>query len=1285
MKMKKKLKNGLVFFLTGVLLAGMLPLSGLQPVQASSIILKNPVKGENEITTWDCVWFGDYWQEDTNGDGKADTEDEQTPIKWRVLSVTGDDAFLMADKNLDCVNYNDTRENVTWETCTIRSWLNGYWEKENTAGNDYRGEGFIDYAFTEEESQAIKTVNVKNGYDSVMGVDGGNDTSDKIYLLSAEEAADPAYGFAASKPEYAKSRRVFNTAFARAHGAYQSDSEELMGCALWWLRPAFAEQNAAYVGSYGDIYNEEVFNRETGVRPVLHLDLSAAGWSYAGTVTSEGTADETIPPQPTPKPVEPGLKNPVKDKKGITTWDCLWFGNYWQEDTNGDGKADKEDEQTPIKWRILSVKDGDAFLMADKNLDCVNYNDTRENVTWETCTIRSWLNGYWEKENAAGKDYRGEGFIDYAFTDSENQAIKTVNVKNGDDSLTGSNGGNDTSDKIYFLSAEEAMTRTYGFAPSDKTYAKNRRVENTAFAKARGAHQSDNEDLMGYALWWLRSPGPVSQNAAYAGAYGYIHYVEVFNRETGVRPVLHLDLSAAGWSYAGTVTSEGEVNEEAPLPNESTDEKPKPDKSELENPVKDKKGITTWDCVWFGNYWQEDTNGDGKANTEDEKTPIKWRVLSVKDGDAFLMADKNLDCVNYNDTRENVTWETCTIRSWLNGYWEKENAAGKDYRGEGFIDYAFTDSENQAIKTVNVKNGDDSLTGSNGGNDTSDKIYFLSAEEAMTRTYGFAPSDKTYAKNRRVENTAFAKARGAHQSDNEDLMGYALWWLRSPGPVSQNAAYAGAYGYIHYVEVFNRETGVRPVLHLDLSVAAEWSYAGTVTSEEAGFSIELNQKYLNLCVGEQEQISAKISAAEAYELQWMSTNEDVVSVDAGGRVTAVSAGTAEIKAVVTYNDRKYNVNIPVTVSGFGGSTTPTATPAAPPATTPTTTPAVPTTTPATPTTTPVVPPTTTPAVPTTTPTTTPAAPPATMPTTAPAVPTTMPAVPTTTPAVPPTATPTTTPAVIPTTTPTATPTTTPAKRLDACQIGLDQTEFVYDGKPKTPIVTIKDGNIILEAGKDYTTEYLNNINAGTATAVITGINNYAGVVMQTFAIQKAQQKISCNGTYEVNQGDKPFLIGASVDNNEGVLTYQSSDKKAAIVNAKGNVTVKGCGIAIITMKAAESANYLAASATTVIKISPKKMKLSTLKSVRKGRLQMKWKKSASVTGYVIQYALNSKFKKGVKTIRISGSNQTSSVTLKLKKGKRYYVRIRAYKKVQLDGRTKMLYGKWSAKKSKKVK
>lgn len=48
----------------------------------------------------------------------------------------------------------------------------------------------------------------------------------------------------------------------------------------------------------------------------------------------------------------------------------------------------------------------------------------------------------------------------------------------------------------------------------------------------------------------------------------------------------------------------------------------------------------TWDCVYFGRYYQNDKNGDGKANEQDTMQPIKWRVLSVSDGNMVLLSDQ---------------------------------------------------------------------------------------------------------------------------------------------------------------------------------------------------------------------------------------------------------------------------------------------------------------------------------------------------------------------------------------------------------------------------------------------------------------------------------------------------------------------------------------------------------------------------------------------------------------------------------------------------------------------
>jgi len=245
----------------------------------------------------------------------------------------------------------------------------------------------------------------------------------------------------------------------------------------------------------------------------------------------------------------------------------------------------------------------------------------------------------------------------------------------------------------------------------------------------------------------------------------------------------------------------------------------------LQNPTTDGNGVTTWDCIYFGNYWQNDTNGDGKADQNDQKEPIKWRVLSVNGNDAFLLADQNLDSKLYNKIYTNVTWATCTLRTWLN---------------DTFLNVAFTSAEQAAIKGTTVVNSDNPKYGTGGGKNTTDKVYLLSIAEASSVAYGFngefnASTDET----REAKNTAYAKECGAWTEHvGSTYEGNGFWWLRSPGVYGRCASVVTSYGYIDgsgsdgNTNIF----AVRPALHLNLSSSTRWSYAGKVTSEGASIS-----------------------------------------------------------------------------------------------------------------------------------------------------------------------------------------------------------------------------------------------------------------------------------------------------------------------------------------------------------------------------------------------------------------------------------------------------------------
>mgnify|MGYP002796312524 FL=1 len=100
------------------------------------------------------------------------------------------------------------------------------------------------------------------------------------------------------------------------------------------------------------------------------------------------------------------------------------------------------------------------------------------------------------------------------------------------------------------------------------------------------------------------------------------------------------------------------------------------------------------------------------------------------------------------------------------------------------------------------------------------------------------------------------------------------------------------------------------------------------------------------------------------------------------------------------------------------------------------------------------------------------------------------------------------------------------------------------------------------------------------------------------------------------------------------------------------------------------------------------LKETSIKKLTAGekKLTLKWKKQKKNTdGYEIQYSTNKKFKKAVKTVTIKNNKKNIKTIKKLKRGKKYYVRIRTFKKVTSNGQMLRLYSDWSKKKSVRVK
>lgn len=326
-------KKLMALILCAVMVITMLP-PGAKVSQAAATV-SNP-RTANGVSTWDCIYFGNYYQSNSS---------TKEPIKWRVLSVKGNEAFVVADKALDCQPYNKTCEDVTWETCTLRKWLN------NT---------FLDAAFDAEEQSAIKTTNVVNEDNIDWGTEGGNATSDQIFLLSQNEVRNPKYGFNSEYKTISETRQCKASAYAVANNCWTASIDGYAGNCYWWLRSPgvyfIVPARVNFVGWSDDLDDDgeiDVLEDIYGVRPALNLNLSSSSWKYAGTVSAnvgEGSGEN---PSATKKPVVTLKPDEVSDDTAEGTSGSLVIG----EDQSGAADSSSGVSQFfPGSWSLKSTR-----------------------------------------------------------------------------------------------------------------------------------------------------------------------------------------------------------------------------------------------------------------------------------------------------------------------------------------------------------------------------------------------------------------------------------------------------------------------------------------------------------------------------------------------------------------------------------------------------------------------------------------------------------------------------------------------------------------------------------------------------------------------------------------------------------------------------------------------------------------------------------------------------------------------------------------------------------------
>ena len=616
------------------------------------------------------VTFGNYEQDN-------DLENGKEPIEWVVLDVQDGKSLLISKYGID---YSSS---PVWAM-----------EREDSGLRAYLNFDFVSEAFSDWEKELIHITHNVNGSESLLtaGQESGESTEDRIFLLSYDEVVH----YFPRESE----RSCLPTAFTAENGTRIMSNENCM----WATRTSGTSTlSLTVITPEGGAYSYD--SRSDG-------ELSANKRSYA--LRPAMWVDNAVVPAED------------ASEEGFQVGSKLFLGHYEQDDNPENGME-------PIEWRVIQVEGDQALLLSTYGLTILPYHESVGNVTWETCSLRAWLN---------------DDFLRNSFDENERNLILTTDVDNGalqKNQKFYTDGGNNTQDKIFLLSrheVEQYLTADYIFDTCLKRYC--------IATPAAKESWSKGWELRYIGSWWLRSPGKDQTCVDFLDHYGItIEDLAGTNGGWSAASSRALLVRPAMWVNLAELTAVPTEQQQSTVP-----QKVNSNANDLQ---------TVGNIVTFGHYEQDN-------NLSNSKEPIEWIVLDAQDGKSLLLSKYGLDCQPYNANKLPVTWETSSIREWLNS---------------SFLNEAFSAEEQAKIllDTVSAdKNpGYDTTT----GNDTTDKLFLLSTLEAESY---FSTEEE-----RKCPLTEYAKAQGCYTSDPGN---FCWWWLRSPGFNSYTAVHVNRDGSI---------------------------------------------------------------------------------------------------------------------------------------------------------------------------------------------------------------------------------------------------------------------------------------------------------------------------------------------------------------------------------------------------------------------------------------------------------------------------------------------------------
>ena len=192
-------------------------------------------------------------------------------IEWRVLDKDGDNLLIISEYGIDAKPYNTEYEDVTWETCSMRKWLN---------------DDFLMGAFSTDERKRIRLSYVEAERNpEYYDIDPGNDTLDYVFLLSIKEA-ERYFKSDEDRMCIPSEGALNNRIFVRVNSLGDifsfvvcfEDYPRWKRSCDWWLRsPGIGSSKAADVLDRGGVrcHGGSVHDANRCVRPALWINLDS--------------------------------------------------------------------------------------------------------------------------------------------------------------------------------------------------------------------------------------------------------------------------------------------------------------------------------------------------------------------------------------------------------------------------------------------------------------------------------------------------------------------------------------------------------------------------------------------------------------------------------------------------------------------------------------------------------------------------------------------------------------------------------------------------------------------------------------------------------------------------------------------------------------------------------------------------------------------------------------------------------------------------------------------------